>query len=105
MALAWYDRTLVGMLAWRPDGIVSEILVHPHYRRQGVASALWAYVNITVPLCHDDDRTDDGEGWALAVGGAGSEPRRARTHDSGNDKIDIDLLKFYEEQIHKNNRA
>jgi ribosomal protein S18 acetylase RimI-like enzyme len=79
---AVYDCfTPVGGLVWDDiDGEVLAVAVHPGYRRQGIATALWAEANrladgpadlingeqIPVPV-HSDDRTVDSDAWVASL--------------------------------------
>jgi GNAT superfamily N-acetyltransferase len=64
----------VGRLYWRdteqgPE--VGDVLVHPDYRRQGVASEMYrrASEHSGALLGHSTIRTGAGDAWARAIGG------------------------------------
>lgn len=61
---------MVGQLSWR-NRVLQNVFVHPTFRRQGIARALWDEANVRsgLPITHSPDRTADGDAWAHAVGG------------------------------------
>lgn len=54
-------------------GAITNIEVHPDFRRQGVATAMWNYANKVMPQFggpspqHSEMRTPEGEAWAKSV--------------------------------------
>lgn len=67
----------IGYMSWvKGSGIVSDVMVKPNFRRQGVATALWNEANKiaqqtpTVPAPrHNSMRSRVGDQWARSVGG------------------------------------
>jgi len=45
-----------------------ELYVSTDYRRQGIATRLWAYAREHYDAQHSTDRTVDGQAWALSLG-------------------------------------
>lgn len=65
--------------------VIENIETDPAYRREGIASELFAYAEKTLPeVLHarPEHRTDEGNGWAEAVGGDTED------HDDDTDEDD-----------------
>jgi len=70
------DAPSIGKMGWHKDtGEITGISVHSKYRRLGVAATMFHEAKnlarehgLTEPV-HSDDRTDEGDAWARAVGG------------------------------------
>jgi GNAT superfamily N-acetyltransferase len=81
VATARLDGRTIGRLMWltvpvglqRP-GCIELVEVAEQWRRRGIATALWQAAAEADPrLHHASARSRDGELWARAVGGPGSE--------------------------------
>lgn len=77
LATAYRGERRVGTLEWNRRGVITWVETVPRHKRRGVASQLWHAVRAAgVPLSHAPERTDDGQAWAMAVGGR--RPRRVK---------------------------
>ena len=72
----------VGTMGLKHDGEISHIEIHPEARRQGLATKLYKFakgINEDIPSIpapkHSESRTESGDAWAHAVGGALPESR------------------------------
>ena len=70
------DQPRIGSIGWHKDtGEITGVNVHSKYQRQGVASTMFHEAkNIAreqglVEPVHSNDRTEQGDAWAKAVGG------------------------------------
>ena len=60
----------VGDIGWYADGEVSDVLVMPQYRMQGIATELLAYARTVNPNVHHSEiQTDAGAAWASVAQG------------------------------------
>lgn len=66
----------VGRIQWRENtGEINDIRVAPEHQRKGVATAMYRMAQQlsgeygVLPPKHSDDRSDQGDAWARAVGG------------------------------------
>ena len=76
-ALAPNNRT-VGWMHW-DKGVVRKIDVNDSWQRSGLGRRMWERASeITPGLSHSDNRTDEGQGFAKAVGGP--LPERVQDH-------------------------
>jgi GNAT superfamily N-acetyltransferase len=74
-------ESMVGELSWyEPHGTIGSVEVDPNHRRRGVATAMLRHAEKVrgKPLIHSQDRTEEGDAWAHAVGGH-VPPRREVT--------------------------
>ena len=76
-ALAPNNRT-VGWMHW-DKGVIRKIDVNDNWKRSGLGRRMWERASeITPGLSHSDNRTDEGQGFAKAVGGP--LPERVQDH-------------------------
>jgi GNAT superfamily N-acetyltransferase len=92
----------VGDIGWYADGEISDVLVMPQYRMQGVATALLAYARSINPNVHHSEiQTDAGAAWASVAQGPiaeGNVPELAIApmpdqHFTTPDGVDVTLHK------------
>ena len=76
-ALAPNNRT-VGWMHW-DKGVVRKIDVSDNWQRSGLGRRMWEHASTITPgLSHSDNRTEEGQGFAKAVGGP--LPERMQDH-------------------------
>lgn len=68
------DGEVVGHMRWRSwDGVIRDVSVDPAYRRQGIATKMFAHANDLADLgqatrpVHSAVRTDEGLAWSQSL--------------------------------------
>ena len=69
LVAASHQGKVVGHVSWGPnEAKVNNLWVHPDYRREGVASAIWHHARTIQPdLVHHPDRSDAGNAFAHSM--------------------------------------